>query len=130
MRIGELTNIKGRWVSWDVPNSTGSIELLVTPKTVALEKNIQRRTVSSKMAKKGKIETKVNHELALKMLIEGCLKDVRAGGDGTLEKDDGTPWEFTTDSAFDLLWNGPSELGEFFEESIGDLAEESEEGNA
>jgi len=124
MRIGELVNTSGRWVRWDNPDDVGFVELEITPKSGGLEKAIARKSVTTKMGKKGRMEVQSNPRLALKMLIEGCLHGIRG-----VENEDGSAYEFTPDNAFNLLWNGPAGLMEFFEDQVGQVTEETEEGN-
>lgn len=124
MRIGDLVNVEARWVTWESTDGFGKVGLKITPKSGGLEKTIAKRSVTTKVGRKGKMEVRTDHRLALKLLIADCLHDMRY-----LENDDGTPYVFSVDSALDILWNGPSELLDFFEDETQQVTEDTAEGN-
>lgn len=128
MRIGQLTDIAARWIQYE-SDVYGTVPLKITPKTAKLEKEIGRRSVTTKMGRKGKMTVETNAKLALKLLIGGCLHGM-GNAEFPLENNDGTPWEFTKEAALDLLWNGPADLVEFFEAGVETASEDADEGNA
>lgn len=123
MRIGELVNVSGKWVTYTDEGSGESFDLKIRPKTGGLEKRISRKSVTTRVKGRGRMQVESNSELALKMLIDGCLLDWRGLVDGE------NAYPFTKENAFTLFWDGPIALLDFFERECDQATEEAAEGN-
>lgn len=123
MRIGELVNVSGKWVTYTDEGSGESFDLKIRPKTGGLEKRISRKSVTTRVKGRGRMQVESNSELALKMLIDGCLLDWRGLVDGE------NAYPFTKENAFTLFWDGPIALLDFFERECDQATEEAAAGN-